>query len=217
MQISVSRWVTYVSSHGSAIGRCVPKGIGRRLKEVFEGSGFWKIPFSMLSWITMQPNDRFCPHCAATLEIRESGGAQRPVCPACGRVIYFDPKVAATAVVGRGGSVLLIRRGNQPGYGQWSMPGGYVDRGEVVEEAAAREVWEETGLRVEIEGLVGLFSERGHPVIVAAFAARELGGTLAAGDEALDLGFFPLDALPDLAFPRDRLILERWLEWSKCG
>jgi ADP-ribose pyrophosphatase YjhB (NUDIX family) len=70
---------------------------------------------------------------------------------------------------------------------------------------------------VEIEGLVGLFSERGHPVIVAAFAARELGGTLAAGDEALDLGFFPLDALPDLAFPRDRLILERWLEWSKCG
>ena len=97
----------------------------------------------------MQPNDRFCPNCAATLEMRESGGAQRPVCPACGRVIYFDPKVAATAVVAREGSVLLIRRGNQPGYGRWSMPGGYVDRGEVVEEAAAREVWEETGLRVE--------------------------------------------------------------------
>ncbi len=164
-----------------------------------------------------QPKDRFCPNCAATLEIRESGGAQRPVCPVCGRVIYFDPKVAATAVIERDGSVLLIQRGNQPGYGQWSMPGGYVDRGEVVEEAAAREVWEETGLRVEIEGLVGLFSERGHPVVVAAFAARELGGTLAAGDEALDLGFFPLDALPDLAFPRDRLILERWREWYKRG
>ena len=165
----------------------------------------------------MQPNDRFCPNCAATLEMRESGGAERPVCPACSRVIYFDPKVAATAVVAREGSVLLIRRGNQPGYGRWSMPGGYVDRGEVVEEAAAREVWEETGLRVEIECLVGLFSERGHPVMVAAFAAREVGGTLAAGDEALDLGFFALDALPDLAFPRDRLILERWRERQRRG
>jgi ADP-ribose pyrophosphatase YjhB (NUDIX family) len=125
--------------------------------------------------------------------------------------------VSAVAVVEQDGKVLMVKRALEPGIGLWSLPGGYVDRGEVVEEAAAREVWEETGLRVEIEGLVGLFSERGHPVIVAAFAARELGGTLAAGDEALDLGFFPLDALPDLAFPRDRLILERWLEWSKCG
>ena len=165
----------------------------------------------------MQAGDRYCPNCAGTLQVRESGGTARPVCPKCGRVVYFDPKIAATAVVERGGRVLLIKRGNQPGYGQWSMPGGYVDRGEVVEEAAAREVWEETGLRVEINGLIGLFSEREHPVIVAAFAAREAGGELAAGEEALDIGFFSLDALPDLAFPRDRLILQRWAEGHRPG
>ena len=80
-----------------------------------------------------------------------------------------------------------------PGIGLWSMPGGYVDRGEVVEEAGVREVLEETGLEVEVDQLVGLFSERGHPVIVAAFAAREVGGVLKAGLEALDVGFFSPD------------------------
>jgi len=90
------------------------------------------------------------------------------------------------------------------------MPGGYVDRGEVVEQAAVREVWEETGLKIKIEHLIGLFSEQGHPVMVAAFATREVGGVLAAGDEALEVGFFPINRLPEMAFPRDQLILARW-------
>ena len=90
------------------------------------------------------------------------------------------------------------------------MPGGYVDRGEVVEQAAVREVWEETGLKIEIEHLIGLFSEHGHPVMVAAFATREVGGMSVAGDEALEVGFFPINRLPEMAFPRDQLILARW-------
>ena len=134
----------------------------------------------------------------------------RPVCPRCDRVVYYDPKVAATAVVERAGLVLMLRRAVQTGYGLWSLPGGYVDRGEVVEEAAAREMREETGLQVRITGLVGLFSEEGHPVVVAAYSAIETGGVLEAGPEALELGFYPLDSLPQLAFPRDRLILARW-------
>ncbi len=106
---------------------------------------------------------------------------------------------------------MMLRRAVETGYGLWSLPGGYVDRGEVVEEAAAREVREETGLQVQISELVGLFSEDGHPVVVAAYAAVETGGNLEAGPEALELGFYPLDGLPTLAFPRDRLILARWL------
>ncbi len=156
------------------------------------------------------PEDKFCAGCGISLELRSLEGKVRPVCPQCGRVVYYDPKVAATAVVERAGLVLMLCRAVETGYGLWSLPGGYVDRGEVVEEAAAREVLEETGLQVEINGLVGLFSEEGHPVVVAAYAAVETGGKLEAGPEALELGFYPLDGLPTLAFPRDRLILARW-------
>ena len=114
----------------------------------------------------MQSGDKFCAGCATPLELRESAGRPRPVCPNCGRVVYYDPKIAATAIIQRQGQVLLIRRAGEVGYGLWSMPGGYVDQGEPVEAAAAREAWEETGLEVEVEQLVGLLSEAGNPVIV---------------------------------------------------
>ena len=158
----------------------------------------------------MSSDNKYCSACAAMLEFKEVVGRQRPVCPACGYVVYHDPKVAATCIVERDQKVLMIKRGNEPGIGLWSFPGGYVDRGEVVEEAAVREVLEETNLEVEVDYLVGLFSEKGHPVIVAAFAAREVGGSLKAGPEALDVGFFPRDDLPPLAFNRDLSILARW-------
>ena len=158
----------------------------------------------------MSSDSKYCSACAAVLEVRAVAGHHRPVCPACGHVVYHDPKVAAICIVERDLKVLMVKRGNQPGIGLWSMPGGYVDRGEIVEEAAVREVLEETGLEVEVEGLVGLFSKRDHPVIVAAFVAREVGGALKAGLEALDVGFFSLDDLPPLAFAGDLSILDGW-------
>ena len=68
---------------------------------------------------------------------------------------------------------------------------------------------------VAIEGFIGLFSEAGSPVIVAAFSAAETGGVLQAGPEALDVNFFDLHALPPLAFPRDALMLDRWHELGR--
>ena len=166
----------------------------------------------------MTQEDRFCPSCAAALETTEVFGYDRPVCPDCGRVIFYDPKVAVICIVPRDGKVLMIRRGTELGYGLWGLPGGYVDRGEVVELAAAREVLEETGLKIEIGGLLGLFSESGNPVIVAAYAGRETGGTLEAGPEALEVGFFDVDRLPELAFPRDREVLNSWRNSTgTCG
>lgn len=158
----------------------------------------------------MPNQDKYCSSCAAPLEMRDVSSRSRPVCPQCGQVVYYDPKIAATCIVPRDGKILMVRRAVQPGIGLWSIPGGYVDRGEVVEEAAAREVLEETGLEVEVQGLVGLFSEQGNPVIVAAFLAWETGGVLEAGPEAQEVGFFSREALPPLAFPRDVHILDRW-------
>lgn len=163
----------------------------------------------------MLPEDKFCPGCGSPLERTEIAGKSRPTCAPCRRVIYYDPKVAAVVIVARENRILMVRRANQPGYGLWSVPGGYVDRGEVVERAAAREVQEETGLVVEIAGLLGLFSQTGSPVIVAAFAGMETGGVLCAGPETLAVDFFPQDALPPLAFPRDSEMLNLWMEWRR--
>ena len=154
--------------------------------------------------------DKFCPSCATALENKYVFGHERPVCPNCGRVIFYDPKVAVVCIVPRDGKVLMIRRATDLGYGLWGLPGGYVDRGEVVERAAAREVWEETGLRVEPGELIGLYSVSDDPVMVAVYASKETGGELAAGPEALEVGFFEIDALPELAFPRDRDVLAKW-------
>jgi ADP-ribose pyrophosphatase YjhB (NUDIX family) len=160
----------------------------------------------------MLGDDKYCPRCAALLELREVQGTARPACPRCGRIVYHDPKVTAVAVVETGGKVLMVRRALEPGLGLWSLPGGYVDRGEMVEAAAAREVLEETGLEVEVTGLVGVFSQAGQPVILVSYDSRILGGSTRAGPEVLDLGFFPLDDLPPLAFPRDRQVLDAWKE-----
>ena len=165
----------------------------------------------------MNQEDRFCPSCAAALETKEVFGHDRPVCPDCGRITFYDPKVAVICVVPRDGRVLMIRRGTDLGYGLWGLPGGFVDRGEVVESAATREVCEETGLEIEVGDLLGLFSDSGNPVIVVAYAGRETGGTLEAGPEALEVGFFDVDQLPELAFPRDQVLLAMWRDDKSKG
>jgi ADP-ribose pyrophosphatase YjhB (NUDIX family) len=142
--------------------------------------------------------------------MRNVEGKERPVCPQCGETVYHDPKVAAAVVVERDEKILMVRRAVEPGLGMWSLPGGYVDRGEVVERAAEREVMEETGLEIEATGLVGVFSESGHPVILITYDCRILGGKLMPGPEVMELDFFSPDHLPPLAFPRDRQILDTW-------
>ena len=107
--------------------------------------------------------------------------------------------------------MLMVRRAVQTGYGLWSMPGGYVDRGEPVETAAAREVEEEAGLLVEVGQLIGLFLGCGQSG--GGSSVRGDGSRGCAGPGARVFGrgvFFALDDLPPLAFPRDEQILRRW-------
>src|SRR5919109_4618965 len=108
----------------------------------------------------------YCLQCGTPLELRLQEDRQRPTCPNCGFIHYLDPKVAVAVVLGDADGVLLGRRGIDPGSGRWSFPAGYVNRGEVLEEAAEREVFEELGLVVRLTGLVGAYSERGQPVVL---------------------------------------------------
>lgn len=108
------------------------------------------------------------------------------------------------------GQVLLDRRVNEPQRGKWSLPAGFVDAYEDPERAAERECLEETGLLVRVTGLVDVLAGREHrhgADIFIVYTAEVIGGTLQAGDDADEAGFFPLDRLPPLAFETTRRVL----------
>lgn len=154
----------------------------------------------------------FCQQCGGSTERREVEGRDRPVCLRCGGVSYLDPKLAVAVLITRDRLVLLGRRG--PGVrspGRWSFPAGFVERGEVVEAAAMREAREEVGLEVELGPLLALLSAPEETVVLAVFPARSFSGSPAAGDDLVEIGWFAVDALPDLAFPHDERIIAAWL------
>ena len=160
----------------------------------------------------MTSNPRYCPQCGTELEMRKHSGRIRPVCPACGFVFYLNAIVAAATLVEREERVALVKRGVEPGQGKWGLPGGYVEADESAEEAAVRETWEEAHLRVELDGLLDAFSYRSAQSrgVLLIYAAHVVSGELAAGDDAVDAGWFGPDELPDVAFRTHRDVLRQW-------
>ena len=159
------------------------------------------------------PDINFCMRCGHTLETREAYGKVRPVCPQCGRVHFIDPKVAVALVVERDHKLLLVRRANDPERGKWSMPAGFVDRGEDPAEAAAREGLEETGLTVRITQLMEVLGKGGDTEgadILIVYRAEAVAGELTPGDDASEAGYFGPDELPVLAFASTRKVIARW-------
>ncbi len=112
------------------------------------------------------------------------------------------PVPAVGVVCLRGDEVLLIRRGNPPRRGEWSLPGGRIEPGERAIHTALRELREETGVEAEIVGLLdvvdGLFPEAGRHYVLIDYAARWLSGEPVAGDDALEARFVPLDQVESL-------------------
>jgi 8-oxo-dGTP diphosphatase len=105
--------------------------------------------------------------------------------------------VCAGAVVrDETGRLLMVRRGHAPAMGTWSLPGGRVEPGETLDQAAAREVLEETGLIVEVGELIQTVSVFGY--LVHDFAATVIGGTLAAGDDASDVRWCAIEDVPTM-------------------
>lgn len=149
---------------------------------------------------------RFCTSCGAPL----GGELPHPVCTGCGRVQHRDPKVGVgAAVLDPEGRLLLVRRGVPPGKGLWALPAGYVDASEDPRAAAAREVLEETGVVVRCGAVIDVYPGGGGASFFLAFASELLDGQPVAADDALEAAFFPLDGLPELAFPSTHDVVRR--------
>jgi len=128
-------------------------------------------------------------------------------CQVCGR--YDNRPLSIDAVIVKDGQLLLIKRGFEPYKGYWALPGGMVEYEETVEETVAREVLEETGLKVISLRLIGVFSKPNrHPRQAVAIAYKcEVEGEALAGDDAADLKYFSLNQIPGkLAFDHRDII-----------
>ncbi len=132
---------------------------------------------------------------------------------------YPKPAMSGDAVVVRdtdsGPEVLLIRRGREPFSGAWALPGGFIEPFERPEDAARRELAEETGLVLtQLFALVGLYGERGRDprgwTVSAAYVVRITGEVPAVlgGDDAAEARWFPVSALPHLAFDHETIVAD---------
>ncbi|MBF0528737.1 MAG: NUDIX domain-containing protein [Deltaproteobacteria bacterium] len=158
----------------------------------------------------------YCPRCAGRFEpaMADVLGFPPLCCSQCGLVYYLDPKLACAGLLAQDGRVLLVKRAWPPQKGKWCLPGGFVNRGEIVEQAAVREVREETGLIVQPRRLIGLYSYEADPVIVAIYEMSISGGTLNANAESSEVRWFAPSEFPiaDLAFKSASDALNDWLK-----
>ena len=158
---------------------------------------------------------RFCPRCGGDLEKRvvKPPEPKRLVCLNCSFIFYQDPKVVAGTIFTLDRGIVLLKRDVEPAMGKWVFPGGYVDRGESVQEAAIRETREECQMEVKLGPLLNVYSYPGSPNIIVVYAAQVVGGELAAGDESVEARVFAPTEIPwnDLAFDSTKDALKDYI------
>ncbi|HKA25678.1 MAG TPA: NUDIX hydrolase [Candidatus Eisenbacteria bacterium] len=161
--------------------------------------------------MTLPRPARFCPYCATRLVRKDDHGIRRPTCPACGFVAYQNPSPAVGVVLPGRRGLLFVRRKYEPYAGTWSLPSGFMEYGETPEQTARRETFEETGLRVRVERLIGAYPGHDDPrvrVVLLVYLVRKTGGKERAGDDAAELAWYPASRPPrDLAFRSHRQAL----------
>ena len=144
---------------------------------------------------------RYCPRCGAEAEVRHPRSI---ACPACGYQAYYNPKpVAAVIPYDAEGRIWLLRRGPGVGEGLWTFPGGFVDLGESVPDAAHREAMEEMGIELALGELVGVYSRREERVVLVVYRGTlRPGSAPATSEEAVEVRPFSAEELPweELAF-----------------
>ncbi len=125
---------------------------------------------------------------------------------------YKNPALTVDTIILEDNKIILIKRLNNPFKDHWAIPGGFVEYGEKVEDAAVREAKEETGLDIELTKLVGVYSDpnrdpRGHTVTVV-FLSKIIGGTLKSDSDAKDAKFIDIKELKnmELAFDHDEIL-----------
>lgn len=161
---------------------------------------------------------KFCPECAAplTLEIPEGDNRERHVCRSCSTIHYRNPRIVAGTVPMVEDRILLCRRAIEPRKGYWTLPAGFMELGESVEEAAARETWEEAAALIHSPRLYSLINIPYIGQVHLFYLAQVVDGKYGIGPESLESALFAMDEIPweELSFRSVSLTLKALIaEW----
>jgi ADP-ribose pyrophosphatase YjhB (NUDIX family) len=151
------------------------------------------------------PALRYCPRCASAMEARtiHYPEVMHPVCMACGFVLWQSRKLSVEALItrgeGEGTEVLLGRRVSD---GRWDLPGNFLNSGDLIEPALARECRREMGVDIKVESILGAFEDwfHGEPIVSLVFLCTLQAGEPRRGDFIDDVEWFPVSEPPPVAF-----------------
>jgi len=164
---------------------------------------------------------KFCSNCGARVryQIPEGDNRDRAVCEACKTIHYVNPNIVAGCVVEKGDQILLCKRAIAPRVGYWTMPAGFMENGETVAEAAARETEEEANAKVEITSLLGVYSIPHISQVHMMFRGTLLNEDFGPGEESLECALYSEAEIPweDLSFRVTTLALRHYFEDKKAG
>ncbi|NEX20163.1 NUDIX hydrolase [Thiorhodococcus mannitoliphagus] len=164
---------------------------------------------------------KYCSDCGAPVGLRipQGDNRERHVCDLCGTIHYQNPKVVVGCIPEWEDKILLCRRAIQPRHGLWTLPAGFMERGETTREGAARETLEEANARVEIGALYSLFNLPHIDQVYMLFRARLLDLDFSPGEESLEVRLFAESEIPwdVLAFQTIRETLDLYFKDRRRG
>jgi ADP-ribose pyrophosphatase YjhB (NUDIX family) len=164
---------------------------------------------------------KFCPACGQPVEMRIPAGDNLPraVCVACGTIHYENPRMVVGCVPEWEGRILLCQRAIEPRRGYWTTPAGFMENGETLQGAAARESLEEALARVHVGSLVSITSVLHARQVHINFRGRLLDGKFGAGTESLQVGLYAEADIPwgQIAFPSIEFALRSYFEDLHSG
>jgi ADP-ribose pyrophosphatase YjhB (NUDIX family) len=164
----------------------------------------------------------FCSTCGQRVELATPDGEHLPrfVCSACGTIHYQNPKLVVGCVPeAQDGRILICKRAIQPRRGFWTIPAGFLENGETLEQAAARESLEEALAEVEIGSLLAIVNVTQAQQVHVFFRARLRSESIGAGPESLEVKLVGIDEIPwsDIAFPSTEYALQKYLDDRSAG
>ena len=164
---------------------------------------------------------KFCSQCGHPVVHKVPPGDNLPrhVCEACDTIHYQNPRMVVGCVPEHQGRILLCKRAIEPRAGFWTVPAGFMENGETLQAAAAREALEEALARVDIGSLFAVVNVTHAHQVHFMFRARLLGGRFGVGEESLEVDLFEAGEIPwqEIAFPSVEFALHRYLDDETAG